>query len=138
MPFVAQTAVGKRDFVSVYGNDYDTADGTGVRDYIHIMDLARGHVAAFQSHQTEQGFLAYNLGTGQGYSVLEMINAFSASSSIDVPYKMAPRRDGDIACSYADATLAKEKLGWIAELGLDAMTDDTWRWQSNYPKGLED
>jgi len=138
MPFVAQTAVGKREFVSVYGNDYDTADGTGVRDYIHIMDLARGHVAAFQSHQAEQGFLAYNLGTGQGYSVLEMINAFSASSSIDVPYKMAPRRDGDIATSYADATLAKEKLGWVAELGLDAMTDDTWRWQSNYPKGLED
>ncbi|WP_440877430.1 UDP-glucose 4-epimerase GalE [Thalassotalea sp. PLHSN55] len=137
MPFIAQTAVGKREFVSVFGDDYNTPDGTGVRDYIHIMDLAEGHVAAFSAHKQDSGFLPYNLGTGQGYSVLEVIKAFSASSGVDVAYKMAPRRPGDIASNYAEASLAKEKLGWTAKLDIKAMTDDTWHWQSKYPNGLE-
>lgn len=137
MPFIAQTAVGKREFVNIFGQDYATPDGTGVRDYIHIMDLAAGHVAAYLSHKDDSGFLAYNLGTGQGYSVLEVIAAFSASAQVKVAYKFAPRRAGDIASNYADASLAKDKLGWTAKLGIKAMTDDTWRWQSNYPKGLE-
>ncbi|WP_068546817.1 UDP-glucose 4-epimerase GalE [Thalassotalea crassostreae] len=136
MPFIAQTAVGKREFVSVYGNDYDTPDGTGVRDYIHIMDLAKGHVDAFLSHQKDTGFLAYNLGTGQGYSVLDVITAFAESAGKEVPYKLAPRRSGDVACNYADASLAKQKLNWQATLGLSDMTEDTWRWQSKYPQGL--
>ncbi len=137
MPFIAQTAVGRREFINIFGNDYDTADGTGVRDYIHIMDLATGHVAAFLAHQKDAGFLAYNLGTGEGYSVLEVINAFEKSSNKQVPYKFAPRRAGDIACNYADASLAKQKLNWTATLDLQAMTDDSWNWQSKYPNGLE-
>lgn len=137
MPFIAQTAVGKREFVSVFGDDYDTPDGTGVRDYIHIMDLADGHVAAFVAHKADTGFLPYNLGTGQGYSVLDVIKAFSASSGVDVAYKISPRRPGDIASNYANASKAKEKLGWEAKLDMKAMTDDTWRWQSKYPNGME-
>ena len=138
MPFVAQTAVGKREFVSVFGDDYDTVDGTGVRDYIHIMDLAEGHVAAFLAKRDDHGFLPYNLGTGQGYSVLQLIEAFSKSSGVDVPFKIVGRRQGDVASNYADASLAAKELGWHAKLGIDAMTDDTWRWQTKYPNGLED
>jgi UDP-glucose 4-epimerase len=137
MPFVAQTAVGQRPCVKVFGNDYDTPDGTGVRDYIHVMDLARGHVAAFINHQQDSGFHAYNLGTGQGYSVMEMITAFSQSSGRDIAYEFAPRRTGDIACNYANVTKANTILGWQAELGLVDMTNDSWRWQSQYPEGLE-
>ena len=137
MPFIAQTAVGKRDVVNIFGDDYDTEDGTGVRDYIHVLDLAKGHVAAFMQHKTDTAFHAYNLGTGQGYSVLDMINAFSASANKDIPYKIAPRRAGDIACNYADATKAQNTLNWYAELTLSDMTNDTWRWQTNYPSGLE-
>jgi len=137
MPYIAQTAVGKREFVNVFGNDYDTIDGTGVRDYIHIMDLAEGHVAAFVTHQKDTGALVYNLGTGKGYSVLEIINAFSTSAQVEIKYKASPRRAGDIASNYADSSLAKNKLGWIAQLNINEMTDDTWRWQSKYPNGLE-
>ena len=137
MPFIAQTAVGKREFVSIFGNDYNTKDGTGVRDYIHITDLAAGHVAAFSTHQNDSGSLVYNLGTGKGYSVLEIINAFSESANIEIKYKFAPRRAGDIASNFADASLAKKNLGWTAQLNIEAMTDDTWHWQSKYPNGLE-
>ena len=137
MPYIAQTAVGKRDFVSVFGNDYETEDGTGVRDYIHIMDLAQGHVDAISTHQKDTGSLVYNLGTGTGYSVLDIINAFSASAGVDINYQFADRRPGDIASNFADSSLAQEKLGWKAELDIKAMTDDTWRWQSKYPNGLE-
>ena len=137
MPYIAQTAVGKREFVNVFGNDYDTKDGTGVRDYIHIIDLAQGHVAAFAMHQKDSGSLVYNLGTGKGYSVLEIINAFSSSSQTEIDYQFVPRRAGDIASNYADSSLAERKLGWTAQLDINAMTDDTWRWQSKYPNGLE-
>lgn len=137
MPYIAQTAVGKREFVNVFGNDYDTEDGTGVRDYIHIMDLAEGHVAAFATHQKDIGSLVYNLGTGKGYSVLEIIKAFSSSANVEINYQLAPRRAGDISSNYADSSLAQTKLGWTAQLNIKAMTDDTWRWQSKYPNGLE-
>lgn len=137
MPFIAQTAVGKRDFVSVFGDDYPTADGTGIRDYIHIMDLAAGHVAAFVKHQQDSGFLPYNLGTGTGYSVLQVIDAFCQSSNKHIAIKRVGRRPGDIACNFANPQRAKSMLGWQAKLDLKAMTDDTWRWQSNYPNGLE-
>ena len=137
MPFIAQTAVGKREKVQVFGQDYDTADGTGVRDYIHISDLARGHVDAFIAHKNDTGFKPYNLGTGSGYSVLEMIEAFSKAANKEIPYQIADRRPGDIACNYANASLAKEKLGWQTKLGLDDMTKDTWNWQTKYPSGLE-
>lgn len=146
MPFIAQTAVGRRDSVSVFGDDYDTPDGTGVRDYIHITDLAAGHVDAFLHHQkgagqtgtgAETGNHAYNLGTGQGYSVLEMINAFADASQKEIPYTLAPRRSGDIACNYADASLAETNLGWRATKTIEDMAADTWRWQTTYPNGLE-
>jgi len=137
MPFIAQTAVGKREFINVFGNDYDTPDGTGVRDYIHIMDLAIGHVAAFLTHHKDNGFLAYNLGTGSGYSVIDVINSFEKSSQKPIAYKFSPRRSGDISCNYADASLAKEKLNWTAKRDLQSMTDDTWNWQSKYPNGME-
>lgn len=144
MPFVAQTAVGRRPFVQVFGYDYPTPDGSGVRDYLHVMDLARGHVAALLQHQSHQpsgqaaqGFHAYNLGTGQGYSVLEVLKAFSASAGFDIPYQLAPRRPGDIACNYADASKAQQQLQWTAGHSLQQMTDDSWRWQTNYPQGLD-
>lgn len=137
MPFIAQTAVGKREQVQIFGDDYETPDGTGVRDYIHISDLAQGHVDAFVAHQSDTGYKPYNLGTGQGYSVLEMIAAFSKAASKEIAYKIAPRRPGDIACNYADASLAEQRLGWTAKLGLDDMTNDTWRWQTQYPNGLD-
>jgi UDP-glucose 4-epimerase len=138
MPYVAQVAVGKLACLSVFGNDYPTPDGTGVRDYIHVVDLAKGHLAALAALERQGGLLTVNLGTGQGYSVLEMVKAFEVASGRPVPYRIAPRRAGDIATCYADPTLAAELLGWCAELGLDAMCADAWRWQSGNPNGFPD
>ena len=129
IPFVAQVAAGKLKELSVYGNDYPTPDGTGVRDYIHVVDLARGHLAALSALRERTGVLTVNLGTGRGYSVLEMVEAFSAASGKAVPYRIVARRPGDIAQCYADPALARETLGWQAQLGVDAMCADTWRWQ---------
>jgi UDP-glucose 4-epimerase len=135
MPYVAQVAVGKRPFLQVYGNDYDTPDGTGVRDYIHVVDLAAGHVAAVRHLLERKQSLTVNLGTGQGYSVLDVLRAFERASGRAVPYKSVARRPGDVASCYADPALARELLGWQAELGLDAMCEDSWRWQSRNPLG---
>lgn len=135
MPFIAQTAVGKREFVSVFGGDYDTHDGTGVRDYIHVVDLALGHVKALQKIDSIDEILTVNLGTGNGYSVLDMIKAFEHASGKKVPYKIVERRVGDIAKCFADPTYAKEVLDWEATLGLEEMCKDSWKWQSNNPNG---
>ena len=135
VPYIAQVAVGKLPSISVFGDDYPTPDGTGVRDYIHVGDLARGHLRALTRLTRKPGVVAYNLGTGRGYSVLEMISAFEHVSSRSVPYKIVQRRPGDIAACYADATLARAELGWVAEYGLDRMLADTWRWQSHNPNG---
>jgi UDP-glucose 4-epimerase len=129
MPLIAQVAAGKREFLSIYGDDYPTKDGTGVRDYIHVVDLAKGHIAALTYLSKAPGLLTVNLGTGQGLSVLEMVNAFQRATGIEVPHRIFGRRAGDIACYYADSTLAADKLGWRAELGVEAMCLDTWRWQ---------
>jgi len=129
MPYIAQVAVGKLKELSVFGNDYPTPDGTGVRDYIHVVDLARGHLAALNALHQRPGVLTVNLGTGRGYSVLEMVRAFAAASGRPVPYRVVGRRPGDIAQCYADPSLARETLGWQAQLGIDAMCADTWRWQ---------
>ncbi|MBS3935005.1 MAG: UDP-glucose 4-epimerase GalE [Sulfuritalea sp.] len=136
MPFVAQVAAGKRDCLAVFGADYPTPDGTGVRDYIHVVDLAQGHLAALAALERAGGLLTVNLGAGRGYSVLEMVRAFERASGRPVPYRIAPRRAGDIACCYADPALAERLLGWRAELGLDAMCADAWRWQNGNPAGL--
>ncbi|XP_018420013.1 PREDICTED: UDP-glucose 4-epimerase [Nanorana parkeri] len=136
MPYVSQVAVGRREHLNVFGNDYNTPDGTGVRDYIHIVDLAKGHIAALGKLQTSGSCKVYNLGTGVGYSVLQMVTAMEKASGKKVPYKIAPRRDGDIATCYADPNLAKEELGWKAEFGLDRMCEDLWRWQSLNPTGF--
>lgn len=135
IPYVSQVAVGKLECLSVYGNDYETLDGTGVRDYIHVTDLAKGHVKALHYLLNNTGILNVNLGTGTGYSVIDMINAFHKASGRDIAYKIVDRRPGDVAMCYADPNLAKEKLGWEAELGLDRMCEDTWRWQVNNPNG---
>ena len=135
MPFVAQVAIGKRPELSVFGGDYDTPDGTGVRDYIHVVDLARGHLAALRRLADRPGVVTYNLGTGRGYSVLEMVRAFEQASGRPVPYRVVARRPGDIATCYADPALARAELGWQAELGIDAMVRDGWRWQSDNPDG---
>jgi UDP-glucose 4-epimerase len=137
MPFIAQVAVGRRDKLSVFGNDYPTHDGTGVRDYIHVVDLARGHLAALAALRGAAGVLTVNLGTGQGYSVLDMVKAFEKASGSLVPYAFAPRRPGDIAACFADPSLAASLLGWRAEFGLDAMCRDSWNWQRRYPTGFE-
>ncbi len=137
MPYVAQTAVGRRPFVSVFGNDYPTPDGTGVRDYIHVMDLAAGHVAAFQHLCGQTGFEAFNLGTGKGDSVLQLIAAFSKAAAVEIPYQLRARRPGDVAASYADATKAKARFGWQARYTLVDMAADCWHWQTKYPHGLE-
>lgn len=134
-PYITQVAVGKLKEVGVFGNDYDTPDGTGVRDYIHVMDLAEGHVKALKRFSDEPGVYIYNLGTGQGYSVLDMIHAFSKAVGHEIPYVIKPRRPGDIAACYADATKAKEELGWEARRGIDEMCADGWRWQSQNPDG---
>lgn len=138
MPYIAQVAVGKLEKLNVFGDDYPTADGTGVRDYIHVVDLAKGHVAAVAKlTESEAGTYIYNLGAGRGYSVLEVIKAFEKASGIDIPYVVSPRREGDLAEFYADASLAKTELGWEVELDIDRMCVDTWRWQSNNPKGFD-
>ena len=129
MPFVAQVATGQRERLSVFGNDYPTPDGTGVRDYIHVMDLAEGHVAALDYLQNHSGLLTVNLGTGCGYSVLDMVRAFEKASGRPVPYAIMPRRPGDVAACYADPALVKKLLGWSAKRGIDEMCRDGWRWQ---------
>lgn len=140
MPYVSQVAVGKLPQLSVFGNDYDTVDGTGVRDYIHVVDLAKGHVAALQylEHQTQLGFEPINLGTGKGTSVLQLVNAFIKTTGQPVPYSIAPRRPGDIASCYASSDKAKHLLGWQAEFDIERMCTDTWRWQSQNPNGYDD
>jgi len=135
MPFIAQTAVGKRESLSVFGDDYDTHDGTGVRDYIHVVDLAMGHVKALDKIDTFTAVMTINLGTGLGYSVLDMVKAFEKASGKKVPYHIAPRRAGDIAKCYAEPAYAKKVLGWEAEKNIDDMCQDSWRWQSQNPNG---
>jgi UDP-glucose 4-epimerase len=137
VPFVAQVAVGRRDKVMVFGNDYPTPDGTGVRDYIHVMDLAAGHLAALRYLGDRTGTFRWNLGTGHGSSVLEVIKAFGAAAGHSVPYEFAPRRPGDAATSYADATAARNQLGWSAQRNVAQMCEDHWRWQSLNPLGFE-
>ena len=134
-PYITQVAVGKLKEVGVFGNDYDTPDGTGVRDYIHVVDLAIGHVKALKKFEDKPDVYIYNLGTGRGYSVLEVIQAFSKAVGRDIPYVIKPRRPGDIATCYADSTKAKNELGWTAERGIDEMCADSWRWQSMNPDG---
>ncbi|KPC49135.1 UDP-glucose 4-epimerase GalE [Amantichitinum ursilacus] len=136
MPYVAQVAVGKREKLSIFGSDYPTPDGTGVRDYIHVVDLARGHVKALQKLAQGPGTVTVNLGTGVGYSVLDMVKAFERASGKPVPYQLVDRRPGDIAACYADPALAREQLGWSAEKTLDDMCADSWRWQSSNPNGF--
>jgi UDP-glucose 4-epimerase len=138
MPFIAQVAVGRRERLSVFGNDYPTPDGTGVRDYIHVVDLAKGHVAALNRLFAHDGGFTVNLGTGQGYSVLETIKAFEQASGRPVPYQIVPRRPGDIASCYASPVKAKELLGWQAEKGMREMCEDHWRWQEGNPEGFGD
>lgn len=136
LPYIAQVAIGRRQKLSVYGGDYPTPDGTGVRDYIHVVDLALGHVRALDRLQQKPGVAVYNLGTGKGYSVLEMVAAFQQASGREVPYSITPRRPGDVATCYADPAKALAELGWRAERGILAMCEDTWRWQINNPDGF--
>ena len=137
MPYLTQVASGKRETLSVFGSDYDTVDGTGVRDYIHVVDLALGHVLAVEAVLTMKGIEAVNLGTGQGYSVLEVVHAFEKSTEVNVPYQMTERRAGDIATCYADASKAKKVLGWQATRGLEEMCRSSWNWQKHNPNGYE-
>ena len=136
MPYIAQVAVGKLPCLNVFGDDYDTPDGTGVRDYIHVVDLALGHVKAVEKAMRDSGVHIYNLGTGHGVSVLELVHAFEKASGVKVAYKIAPRREGDIATCYADAAKAEKELGWKAERGVEEMCADSWRWQSDNPEGF--
>lgn len=136
IPYIAQVAVGKLEKVRVFGNDYNTPDGTGVRDYIHVVDLAKGHVAALKLFEGNCGLKVYNLGTGKGYSVLQVIDAFSKASGKQIPYEIVERRPGDIAACYADCTKALTELGWKAEKTMEEMCEDSWRWQSMNPNGL--
>ena len=138
MPYITQVAIGRRDHLSVYGNDYDTHDGTGVRDYIHVVDLAKGHVAAVRYADAHSGCEVFNLGTGTGYSVLDMVHAFIEANGVNVPYEIVDRRPGDIATCYADPAKSAEVLHWKAELGLQEMCRDSWNWQSKNPKGFEE
>ncbi len=135
MPYITQVAVGKRDHLNVFGNDYDTHDGTGVRDYIHVVDLALGHVKALKKIEENAGLKIYNLGTGQGYSVLDIVKNFEEATGVKIPYEIQGRRAGDIATCYADAQLAKKELGWEAQYGIREMCEDSWRWQKNNPEG---
>ncbi|CAH9054636.1 UDP-glucose 4-epimerase [Pseudoalteromonas holothuriae] len=137
LPYIAQVAVGKLEQLGVFGDDYDTVDGTGVRDYIHVVDLAVGHLKALDKLATHTGTHIYNLGTGNGYSVLQMVSAFEKASGKSVPYQIKPRRGGDIAACYAAPQKAEQELGWQAQRGLDDMMQDTWRWQSNNPNGYK-
>ena len=135
MPYITQVAVGKRDHLNVFGNDYDTHDGTGVRDYIHVVDLAIGHVKALDKIKENCGLKIYNLGTGHGYSVLDIVKAFEKASGVKIPYEITARRPGDIATCYADASKAGKELGWEAQYGIEEMCEDSWRWQKNNPEG---
>jgi UDP-glucose 4-epimerase len=137
MPFITQVATGKREQLSIYGNDYDTPDGTGVRDYIHVEDLAAGHLKALDKLYTGSGIVTYNLGTGQGYSVLDMVKEFEKQSGKVIPYQFVPRRGGDVASCYADPKTASEALGWKATRGLAEMCKDSWNWQANNPDGYK-
>ncbi len=138
MPYITQVAVGKLKELGVFGDDYDTHDGTGVRDYIHVVDLARGHVKALKKIEEKAGLKIYNLGTGAGYSVLDMVKNFEAANDVKIPYAIKPRRAGDIATCYADPAKAREELGWVAEYGIREMCEDAWRWQKNNPNGYEE
>lgn len=138
MPFITQVAVGKRQKLSVFGEDYETHDGTGVRDYIHVVDLAKGHLKALERVLETTGVEPYNLGTGVGYSVLDVVKAFESANDVEIPYEVVDRRPGDIATSYADATKALNDLGWKAEKGLEDMCRDSWNWQKNNPNGYEE
>lgn len=138
LPYVAQVAIGKLKCVGVFGNDYDTPDGTGVRDYIHVVDLAKGHVKALDKIKEKAGCKVYNLGTGKGYSVLDVIHAFSKACGHDIPYEIKPRRAGDIATCYSKCDLAREELGWQAEYDLDAMCASSWKWQTMNPNGYNE
>ncbi|UUV16073.1 UDP-glucose 4-epimerase GalE [Clostridioides difficile] len=138
MPYITKIAVGKLKELSVYGNDYPTHDGTGVRDYIHVLDLAAGHVKALQKLEENPGLVVYNLGTGKGYSVLDLVKAFSKASGKEIPYKIVGRRAGDVAMCYADSSKAEKELGWKAKYELEEMCEDSWRWQSMNPNGYEE
>jgi len=138
MPYITQVAEGKREYLNVYGNDYDTVDGTGVRDYIHVVDLAKGHLKALEKIEKENDTFVYNLGTGTGYSVLQVVAAFEKASGVKVPYKIVDRRPGDLATCYSDPSKAEKELGWKAEKGIDEMCADSYRWQHNNPNGYED
>ena len=135
MPFITQVAVGQREFLSIFGKDYPTPDGTGVRDYIHVVDLAQGHLAALKYLNDRQASITVNLGTGRGVSVQELADTFARVTGVPVPYRFVERRPGDVAACYADTCLAQEALGWQAQLGVERMCQDAWRWQSNNPKG---
>jgi len=137
MPFISQVAIGKLEQLFVFGSDYPTKDGTGVRDYIHVVDLAQGHISALEKLKGSTGVVTYNLGTGQGYSVLDMIHAFEMASGKKIPYKIVGRRSGDIATCYADPAKAQNELSWTAKKGIDEMCRDSWRWQSQNPNGYE-
>lgn len=138
MPYITQVAIGKLDHLNVFGDDYDTPDGTGVRDYIHVVDLALGHIKAVEKVEGEDGLFIYNLGTGVGYSVLDVVKAFEKASGKKIPYVIGPRRDGDIATCYSDPRKALKELGWKAERGIEEMCEDSWRWQSQNPNGYPD
>lgn len=138
MPYITQVAVGKREKLSVFGNDYDTHDGTGVRDYIHVLDLSLGHISALEYALNHTGVEAVNLGTGEGYSVLDVVHAFEQANDVDIPYEIVERRPGDIAVGYADPTKAKELLNWEAKYSLEDMCRTSWNWQKNNPNGYEE
>ena len=138
MPYITQVAVGKREELGVFGNDYDTPDGTGVRDYIHVCDLAAGHVCALKAIERNCGLAVYNLGTGHGYSVLDVVKAFEKANGIKIKYSIKPRRAGDIATCYCNPAKAKAELGWEAHYGIEEMCRDSWNWQKNNPNGYED
>lgn len=138
MPYITQVAIGKRKELGIFGNDYDTHDGTGVRDYIHVVDLAKGHVAAIRKLDEKAGLKIYNLGTGKGYSVLDMVHNFEAATGVKIPYVIQARRPGDIATCYSSAELAKKELGWVAENDIREMCEDSWRWQKMNPNGFDD
>ena len=137
MPYVSRVAVGKLPLLTIFGDDYDTPDGTCIRDYIHVVDLARGHINAVEKTLAGTGLNAYNLGTGIGYSVLDIVKAFIKSTGQNIPYKIGPRRAGDVPVSFSDPTLAKEELGWVAQLGIEDMCRDSWNWQSKNPNGYD-
>lgn len=138
MPYITQVAIGKREYLNVWGNDYDTPDGTGVRDYIHVVDLALGHIKAVEKAENNEGLFIYNLGTGKGYSVLDVVKAFEKASGVNIPYKIGPRRDGDIATCYSDPSKAEKELGWKAQRDIEEMCEDSWRWQKQNPNGYPD